>query len=995
MSFAYPGRPDRLVLDNVSLFLPSRDLTYIVGTSGSGKSTIGSLLTKLYNPTGGIITLGEADILKLPAEWVRQQIHYLPQMSILFEETVGRNIALGKGDAWDKVSREQILTAAQKAMLQAVLFEDLPNGVDTIVGDNGVNVSGGQRQRIALARAILRDPEVLILDESTSALDYISRSLVNDAIRLVRQGKTTIIITHDVSMINDMDFTYVMKDGQVVQNGFKKDLMLLESGHFFQMAKALERIPQAPAEPILPAYSLPAASFSGVRIRQSDGLWMSNRATVFGDGVSIAPRPLTMSDGELMMRPDMEEFWNVKEAGDAVASKRQKMGRVARAPVLESVTESEYSMKSSSTMLESIHAKVTGSTSAKKKSPPLKDMDNLSEKDIEAALEGKTIGSLSIWQMLRTAPKCLTPWQNALMLIGFTACFGNGAATPAFGFTLSQLMANLFNPNISARITLYWAFAVFGVAAFDGITTFLKIYLLEASAEKWVYRSRKEAIKRILKQDCEWFLRNDGQPAVIASRLINGGEEMRPILGRFAGNLLNASTMLFVGVTAALVVGWELTLVGLALTPIMFFSTKAYVAICEKFSRNVTRQVEKSTMVLQEAARNIKVVVGLGLENYFEQKFCREVYAARATATGKIFWIGTAFGILEGVGYFSKGIFQLLTNLLIPALIFWYGAHLVSEGRYSVLRMLTVFTLIIFSTTTAAQTMQLVPQISKSKEATNHVLTLATLSKFTDESIGDAKFPIKGEIAVENVTFSYPGRPNHTVLRNVSLKINAGETIAIVGASGSGKSTITNLVQRLYNPTNPHRGRITLDGADLKAIDVAFLRKNMAVVSQTPYLFDLTIRENITYGMPPSCDVSDAQIEKAARLAGIHDFISSLIRGYDTPLGDCGSTLSGGQAQRIALARALVRNPQILILDECTSGLDPESSKAVQTAVSGLVKEGGRTTIIITHKENMIRVADRVVVMKNGEIVEAGTFEELSSLRGELCNILNNGEWDG
>ena len=292
--------------------------------------------------------------------------------------------------------------------------------------------------------------------------------------------------------------------------------------------------------------------------------------------------------------------------------------------------------------------------------------------------------------------------------------------------------------------------------------------------------------------------------------------------------------------------------------------------------------------------------------------------------------------------------------------------------------------------------LHIVPQISKAKEAANHVLALATLSKQTDESIGDGKFPLKGEIALENVTFSYPGRPNHTVLRNVSLKVNQGETIAIVGASGSGKSTIANLIQRFYNPTNPHRARITIDGADIKAIDVAFLRSKMAVVSQTPYLFDLTIRENITYGLNPArFDLSDAQIEHAARLAGIHEFITSLIRGYDTPLGDCGSTLSGGQAQRIALARALVRNPQILILDECTSGLDPESSTAVQKAVAGLVKDGGRTTLIITHKENMIRIADRVVVMKNGEIVEVGKFDELCALRGELWNILRSGEWEG
>ena len=224
-----------------------------------------------------------------------------------------------------------------------------------------------------------------------------------------------------------------------------------------------------------------------------------------------------------------------------------------------------------------------------------------------------------------------------------------------------------------------------------------------------------------------------------------------------------------------------------------------------------------------------------------------------------------------------------------------------------------------------------------------------------------------------------------------------GETIAIVGSSGSGKSTIANLIQRFYNPSNPHRGRITIDGADIKAIDVAFLRSKMAVVSQTPYLFDLTIRENITYGLSPGRFdlLLDEQIEKAARMAGIHDFISSLIRGYDTPLGDCGSTLSGGQAQRIALARALVRNPEILLLDECTSGLDPESSLAVQKSVSELVKEGGRTTIIITHKEDMMKIADRVVVMKSGEIVEVGTCDELIARRGELWNILRNGEWEG
>lgn len=589
-----------------------------MGASGSGKSTLGALLTKLYTPSSGTISLGDSQLSELRASSVRQRILHLPQSSILFEETVGRNIALGKGDDWNKVTREEILVASQKVMLYS---EDLPNGIDTVVGEGGMTVSGGQRQRIALARAILRDPEVLILDEATSALDYVSQSHVNDAIRSVRQGKTTVIITHDVSMIDDTDFIYVMKDGQVVEKGDRRNLMGTE-GHFYQMARAFERITQH---------------------------------------------------------------------AEATAPKRRNAEDVARAAITGHVTELKYS-------------EANGAPVATVTNPIPKNLHNLGEVDVEANLEGETAKALTIWEILKTVPKCLTFSQDMLMFVGFLATVGNGAAIPAFGFTLSELIVNLFQPNTSG--TLYWALAVLGVAAFDGLTTSLKIYLLESSAEKWVSRSRNEGIKRIFGQDCLWFVRYLGQPSIIAARVINSGEEMRPIVGRFAGNLLNTIAMLALGTIWALIVGWELTLIGLALTPIIFFSTKAYVAICEKFQKKMARQVEQSTMVLHEVMRNIRGIMGLGLQKYFEAKFLSEVVAARAIASGRVFWIGSAFGVLEGVGYFSKGSNAFFAELT-TALVFWYGAHLVSQGKYSVSQMLTVFTLIIFSTTTAAQTIQL------------------------------------------------------------------------------------------------------------------------------------------------------------------------------------------------------------------------------------------------------------------------------------------------
>ena len=491
VSFSYPARPECLVLNNVSLYLPSGDLTYIVGTSGSGKSTVGALLTKLYNPSGGVINLSKSQLSELSSSWIRQRIHYLPQSSVLFEETVGHNIALGKGDEWNKVKGEEIASACQKAMLQTVLFEDLPNGINTIVGERGAAVSGGQRQRIALARAILRDPEVLILDEATSALDYISRSLVNDAIRVVRQGKTTIIITHDISMINDMDFAYVLKDGQVVESGYKKDLMGLTTGHFCQMAKALERTPR---ESVPPTFSHPAPSRE--RIRQSDRLWMSNRATGFGEGVSIIPRPLTMSDGDLMMRSDMEEYWSCAAAGEATATNR-RAGHRTRAQVLTTVSEQDRSTTSSSTTAEPVTKLIR------------KDHDALNEKDLKVAVAGETAGPLTIWQLLKTTYKVLSPRHTILMVFGFLAAVGNGCCNSRLRFHSVPAHGKSIRPESSTTVTRLWALAVLGVAAFDGLTTYLKIYLLESSAEKWVYGSRKEAIRRILKQDCEWFCGNE------------------------------------------------------------------------------------------------------------------------------------------------------------------------------------------------------------------------------------------------------------------------------------------------------------------------------------------------------------------------------------------------------------------------------------------------------------------------------------------------------
>ena len=234
---------------------------------------------------------------------------------------------------------------------------------------------------------------------------------------------------------------------------------------------------------------------------------------------------------------------------------------------------------------------------------------------------------------------------------------------------------------------------------------------------------------------------------------------------------------------------------------------------------------------------------------------------------------------------------------------------------------------------------------------------------------------LKKEIEFENVDFAYD--TDKLVLKNINLSIYKGETVALVGSSGAGKTTLADLIPRFYDPTGP--GRIRIDGIDLKDFDINSVRRRMAIVSQDTFIFNTSVRNNIAYGLP---DMSDAEILEAARSANAFEFIQNLPQGLDTPLGERGTLLSGGQRQRIAIARALLRNPEILILDEATSALDSVSERLIQDAIEKL--SVGRTVIAIAHRLSTIMRADKVIVMQAGEIIEQGTYQELLQLKGEL-----------
>jgi ATP-binding cassette subfamily B (MDR/TAP) protein 1 len=257
----------------------------------------------------------------------------------------------------------------------------------------------------------------------------------------------------------------------------------------------------------------------------------------------------------------------------------------------------------------------------------------------------------------------------------------------------------------------------------------------------------------------------------------------------------------------------------------------------------------------------------------------------------------------------------------------------------------------------------------------------------TDESIGKMKPTIGGEVRFSHVAFTYPERPEAPVLQDVSFQMRSGECVAVVGASGCGKSTAALLLQRLYEP---NAGSITIGGSDLKTIDVNHLREHVSVVSQNPHLFDATISENISYG---NKGMSVNDIRCAAKAARVHEFIESLPKGYDTMVGENASLISGGQAQRLQIARALARPSNILILDECTSALDPANQAAVMETIRSA--KIGRTTLIVTHKLPVMQMCDRILVVHEGVVAEEGSYIELMRRNGIFAQLASGGEWSG
>ncbi|KAJ9585114.1 hypothetical protein L9F63_020544, partial [Diploptera punctata] len=426
------------------------------------------------------------------------------------------------------------------------------------------------------------------------------------------------------------------------------------------------------------------------------------------------------------------------------------------------------------------------------------------------------------------------------------------------------------------------------------------------------------------------------------------------------------------GLALAFTKGWLLALVCLSSLPVTMIAVGIVAVISSRLAKKELAAYGKAGTIAEQVLSSIRTVVAFGGQASEAERYKANLVHAKNINVKRSFFSGLGFGLLWFFIYASY------------ALAFWFGVGLVlddrdlpeSERTYDAATMVTVFFSVMMASMSFGMSSPYIEAFSIAKGAGAKVLSVidrvSPINSWSDS--GDKPNTLKGNISFKNIRFAYPTRPEVEVLQGLNLDINVGETVALVGSSGCGKSTCIQLIQRFYDPLS---GTVMLDDHDVKSLSVCWLRSKIGVVGQEPILFNTSIGENIRYGYEGA---SQSDIEAAAKEANAHDFISKLPQGYNTLVGERGAQLSGGQKQRIAIARALVRKPVILLLDEATSALDTTSEAKVQRALDKVSK--GRTTVIVAHRLSTIRNADKIIVLSEGKVVEHGTHQDLMSLQG-------------
>uniref|UniRef100_A0A8B9KQW7 ATP-binding cassette, sub-family B (MDR/TAP), member 5 n=1 Tax=Astyanax mexicanus TaxID=7994 RepID=A0A8B9KQW7_ASTMX len=552
------------------------------------------------------------------------------------------------------------------------------------------------------------------------------------------------------------------------------------------------------------------------------------------------------------------------------------------------------------------------------------------------------------------------------VMVGTLASLVGGAVYPCVGILFAKIIGVSRCPSLCLPVDRQ-------IPHFLHVFSLNQGYMFGKSGEILTMRLRSQAFKAILRQDISWFDDHNNAVGVLTTKLATDASLVKGVTGSRIGLATSSVCALGISVIIAFCFSWQLTLLILACVPFLTGANFIQMRAMQGHASKDQSALETSGKISTETVENFKTVVALTKEDVFFRKFNDSLAEPYKSALCKAPIYGITFALAQAIPY------------LVNAAVFRFGAWLIAHCHTQYENVFLVFSVIIFAAMSIGQSSSFAPDFAKAKVAAGRILSLLEKTPEIDiySEAGDKPMNFKGDIEFHELHFSYPTRPNIKILQGLNVSVRQGQTLALVGGSGCGKSTSIQLLERFYNPAG---GQVFADGMDTRMLNLAWLRSQLGLVSQEPILFDCTITENIQYG-DNSRVVSQEEVEEAAKNANIHEFILNLPERYNTRVGDKGTQLSGGQKQRIAIARALVRNPKVLLLDEATSALDTESEKIVQKALDDARQ--GRTCIVIAHRLTTVQNADIIAVIQNGQVVEQGMHSELMAKQGAYYALVN------